>query len=205
MHNTGSGSWYRWDRKTTVEEVHRVDIRFLRKHGLLGRVGLSGNLQWSRGGRPTGSISYRVDHAALVLRYRHRTSDGAFHDVEENVPLDRTPCNFGGERLWFLCPRCSRRVAVLYAAGKRFLCRHCHDLSYGSQSEIYSDRMMRKARKIRRRLGASENLWDPILEKPKGMHWRTFDRLVEDERETNDAWRLAIEPRLKMLEESNLL
>jgi hypothetical protein len=36
---------------------------------------------------------------------------------------------------------------------------------------------MRKARKIRQGLGASMNLLEPIWQKPKGMHWRTFERL----------------------------
>ena len=36
---------------------------------------------------------------------------------------------------------------------------------------------MRKARKIRQELGASMNLLESIWKKPKGMHWRTFDRL----------------------------
>jgi hypothetical protein len=36
---------------------------------------------------------------------------------------------------------------------------------------------MRKARKIRARLGASNNLSVPILFKPKNMHQKTFDRL----------------------------
>ena len=39
---------------------------------------------------------------------------------------------------------------------------------------------MRKARKIRHRLGASTSLLDPIWEKPKGMHWRTFERLQQE-------------------------
>jgi hypothetical protein len=41
--------------------------------------------------------------------------------------------------------------------------------------------MMRKARKIRQRLGASNNLFEPVWEKPKGMHWKTFERLRDRE------------------------
>ena len=36
---------------------------------------------------------------------------------------------------------------------------------------------MRKARKIRERLGASNNLMESILFKPKNMHQKTFDCL----------------------------
>ena len=62
-------------------------------------------------------------------------------------------------------PRCGRHVAVLYGLGLRFLCRHCYQLSYSSQQENASDRMMRKARKIRERLGASDSLFDSRLER----------------------------------------
>ena len=70
-----------------------------------------------------------------------------------------------------------KRVAVLYGAEKYFLCRHCRDLAYGSRQEGTSDRLMRKAREIRARLGASNNLMKPILFKPKNMHQKTFDNL----------------------------
>jgi hypothetical protein len=78
-----------------------------------------------------------------------------------------------------------KQVAVLYGAGKYFLCRHGYDLCYTSQQETEIDRMMRKKRKIRDRLGASHNLSMPIWRKPKGMHWKTFDRLQDQEEEIN--------------------
>ena len=37
------------------------------------------------------------------------------------------------------------------------------------------ERMMRKARRVRDRLGASESLFDLIWEKPKGMHWKMVE------------------------------
>ena len=35
MGGLGSGNWYRWDTRTTTEQIHRVDIRYLRKQGFL--------------------------------------------------------------------------------------------------------------------------------------------------------------------------
>lgn len=95
------------------------------------------------------------------------------------VPLEWTPCNFGGERPWFLCPgaRCGSRVAVLYGPEKYFLCRHCYNLSYESQRENTMYRALHKAQAIRERLGGSANMTLPFPEKPKGMHWRTYGRL----------------------------
>jgi hypothetical protein len=57
------------------------------------------------------------------------------------VRLEWTPCNYGGQRPWFLSPvrGCSRRVAVLYGGGI-FACRRCHGLNYQSQHAQAWDR-----------------------------------------------------------------
>ena len=183
MGGSGSGNWYRWDAKRTTESQHRIDIRWLKKQDSI-RPDTMGSLSWSLGGKETSSILYRMEEDRMVLLYRHRTHLGEWEQVEQTIAFDRTFCNYGGHRIWFLCPRCWKRVAVLYGAGKYFLCRHCYDLTYSSQQEGKADRLMRKARKIRARLGASNNLMKPILFKPKNMHQNTFDRL---RREANHA------------------
>lgn len=71
-----------------------------------------------------------------------------------------------------MCPGRVRRVGILAASGKYFLCRHCYDLSYSSQNEnTVIDKVCRKRDKLRDRLG--EKWW----QRPKGMHRKTFDRL----------------------------
>ena len=103
--------------------------------------------------------------------------------MEYPVPIEWTPCNYGGWRAWFRCPAagCGRRVALLFLNGGIFACRQCGKLVYASQREHDTDLAIRRADKIRERLG-----WEPgILNgegfKPKGMHWRTFERLSEAE------------------------
>jgi len=172
--------------RTTTDNANRVDIRFMRKEGLL-RDGCSGTLNWSVRGKQTGSIDYRVTADSVILQFRHRSRVEDWQDVEQTVVLDRTPCNYGGERLWFLCPNCHRRVAVLYGPGAHFLCRHCYGLPYASQSESKADRLRRKARKIRERLGGATNLTEPVELKPKGMQWKTFERLRREERAASQA------------------
>ena len=116
----------------------------------------------------------------VILLYRCRSGLGdQWDDVKETVPLDWTPCNFGGERPWFFCPGvgCSRRVAILYGPGRHFLCRHCYDLRYESQREDKTHWALWRAQKVRERLGGSANMTGPLPEKPKGMHWRTYERL----------------------------
>lgn len=179
MGGWGSGKGSSYPKKKTTESQHRIDIRWLKKHGYLqpGSVGL---LSWSFRGEQTGSIGYRMEANQMILNYRHRPHGGDWEQVEQAITLDRTTCNYGGKRKWFLCPRCWKRVAVLYGVRKFFLCRHCYRLTYGSQQEGVVDRMMRKQRKIRERLHASQILVDPILFKPKGMHQKTFYRLREE-------------------------
>ena len=45
-----------------------------------------------------------------------------------------------------------------------------------------ADRLIRKARKIRAVVDASDDLQEPIWRKPKGMHRKTFDRLSQKDR-----------------------
>jgi len=181
MGGRGSGSWCRWDSKTTTESQHRIDIRLQKRWGYLKGGSMSiGTWSWSQNGKQTGSIGYRVDSERLVLNYRHRVRGSEWEAVEQHISFDKTSCNYGGFRLWFLCPRCDRRVAVLYGAGKYFLCRHCHGLTYSSQQESLPDRLMRKSRKIRKQLGGGNSLIDPFPLKPKNMHWATYYRLRDE-------------------------
>jgi len=189
----GSGNWHRFDKKATTDECHSVDIRYLHRHDLL-EPGRWFSLRWSRAGRETGSIGGLVEGTSgcrpnrVVFNYRHRSGSfagGEWEDVREPVTLEWTPCNFGGERPWFVCPGagCGRRVAILYGPGRYFLCRRCYDLRYESQRENGMIRALRRAQKIRERLGGSANMTEPFPEKPKGMHRRTYDRLFREHHE----------------------
>jgi hypothetical protein len=145
MGGAGSGSWYRFNKKTTVEECRSLDVRRLLREGLL-KPGRLFSWSWSRAGREVASIGSLVEGddcpERVVLLFRHRSGPSAeWEDVREQVDLAWTACNFGGERPWFICPGagCGRRVAILYGLGKYFLCRHCYDLVYESQrdNEMY--------------------------------------------------------------------
>jgi hypothetical protein len=143
--------------------------------------GHSFSLRWSRAGRQTDSIGgVAQDDDRVTFFYRHTRGLGDdWEDVKETVALEWTPCNFGGERPWFICPGadCGRRVALLYGPGKYFLCRHCYVLRYESQREDKTNRALRRAQKIRKRLEGSANMMEPFPERPKGMHWSTYERL----------------------------
>jgi hypothetical protein len=171
-YGSGRSGW-----KSKAEETKRIDVRYLHGRGMLAANRYS-SLSWSCGGEPSGNIGLRSDGDKLVLNYRAKQShEDEWTQIEENVYLDWTPCNFGGKRPWLLCPKCSQRVALIYSVGKRFLCRHCYNVTYSSQCESLHDRLLRKSRKIRERLEAEPSIYEPVLFKPKGMHQITFDRL----------------------------
>ena len=89
--------------------------------------------------------------------------------------LDWTACTYGGYRVWFLCPDCGRRVALLYLPiSGRARCRRCLNLDYDSQRESKEDRAIRRYNKIRRQLGWKPGFLNGEGGKPRGMHWRTF-------------------------------
>src|SRR5438552_3973247 len=76
---------------------------------------------------------------------------------------------------------CGRRVAKLYGPGRYFLCRHCYSLAHASQSENAWDRALRRANKIRQRLGGDPGIDEPLPPppKPKGMWHSTYQHLQE--------------------------
>ena len=77
-------------------------------------------------------------------------------------------------------------MAILFG-GSIFACRHCHKLAYECQRETDDDRACRRADTIRRRLGWEPGILNGSGWKPKGMHWRTFERL----RAEHDAYVMA--------------
>ena len=143
----GYGSGQRWDSKSTTNGSKRLDIRFIRKKGWLV-PGLSGTLSWSIGGEPCGSIRYTNHEDRLVLNYNYTPYDSDEPiPTTQNIYFETTPCNYGGERKWFMCPHCGKRREILYLYGRHFTCRTCADLNYECQHELPLDRTYRQARK----------------------------------------------------------
>jgi hypothetical protein len=141
----------RYGGKTTVESCRSIDV-----------------LLWHR-----------------LVRYRSRSYGSKdWDDVERLIQINWSPCRFGGERPWLACSVvksngvfCGRRCSKLYGAGRLFACRHCYRLAYASQQYSGRHRHLLKAQRIRMRLGGTANLSHPFPDNPKGMHWRTCDRL----------------------------
>lgn len=156
----------------------------LNSHALRGlRPGTrgSGNIIWGDGF--VASLTFKVGEydAHYELEHETRSTWKPTRQVHYKVPLTWTEPRFGGRRWWWCCPLSGRRCGCLYLpfGAKYFAGREAYRLAYQSQRETPSDRAMRKARKLHRRLGGDGlALGQFAPPKPKGMQWRTYERLV---------------------------
>lgn len=167
----------RYGGKRTTINFLRLDIRTLKRDGLL-IPGRNSRVYWSRRGADIGEINVLAEACRLVISYQSEDSNGEWEAKEYAVQIERTDCNLGGQRVWFWCPGCGRRVAVLYGR-EVFTCRHCRNLAYASQRETANDRAIRRADGIREKLGWEIGIANPRGDKPKGMHWKTYWRLQD--------------------------
>jgi hypothetical protein len=122
-------------------------------------------------------------NSVLHLCYRW-ASGGDGEDVDQLVGLIATRPNFGGQRWWMICPQSGSRVAKLYMppGAKRFASRHSWNLGYFSQQEAKKDRTFEKLCRLQKKLGCEQIMWGG-LQRPKGMHRRTFERHLDRYRE----------------------
>jgi hypothetical protein len=173
MGGWGSG---RSSGRQTTEDYLRFDVRKLTREYL--RPGVRSTFTWTSRGVPRAAIGVTAAADRIAVEYRQRRNGEAWESMAYPIHLERTKCNLGGERTWFLCPgvACGRRVATLYF-GRYLLCRHCLSLAYQSQREAPLDRSLRRAQKALDRFPNSICLADGIPPKPKGMHWATYERL----------------------------
>jgi len=129
---------------------------------------------WHRGDEPAGSIGIAVYSHFMDLDYTWTPHGYEPRSHRCAVAFERTPCRFGGQRVWFTCPDCGRTCAVLFGPSRRgnFACRVCQRLAYSSEAESAIDRCWRQQRKLEARLSEHGG-------PPKGMHGKTFARIVE--------------------------
>ncbi len=175
MGGWGSG---RQGAANCTDSCRSLDVRRWQRDGLLA-PGRWFNWLWMTNEETVANIHVQSEEGCVRLNYRFRQNGGEWQSMNYFVCLTTTPCNYGGERYWFICPvaGCNRRVALLYGYDEIFACRHCYQLVYRSQRETDNDRVIRQAEKIRSRLGWKPGILNPNGDKPNGMHWNTYFRL----------------------------
>lgn len=164
-------------RKLTTGELLNIDIN---STGIKRKLNFRGEIRWKNG----NNISILKDSEYGVIFNYNSTINGNSKSYRYKVGIDYTSCNYGNERPWFICPHCGKRVGKLYLRYGYFRCRSCQDLNYSIQQEDKWDRMMesvdRKIYNVQEKLKTKKDI-DNIccIEKPKGMHWRTYTKLTK--------------------------
>ena len=156
--------------KQTVDGLQSVDLRVLRRAGALLADCVS-VFQWFRQGHYLGEFQVTAATDQLIISYSTQ------HNVTQIVKLTYTPCHFGSQRPWMICPRCSSRVMILYVATAGLGCRHCFNLTYQSRNEGRVDQLLRSVRNARLKVGAAPDLTKPLPPKPKWKHNEKYNRL----------------------------
>jgi hypothetical protein len=116
------------------------------------------------------------------IDFAHETRDTSDpQPIRYRVWLNWSRPHYGGRRYWFCCPGTGEWATRLFLplGGHRFLSRSAYRLGHACQRETRRDRLMRKARKLHRALGGDgQGLGGEAPDKPKGMHWQTYERRV---------------------------
>jgi len=124
-------------KKSTVEESLSLDMKnFTRDVDLTSYS--TGHTRWESSFGKEDRIGWKVNpYHSIRLQYTNTKISGEKKEHDYEVLIETTPCNYGGERWWFLCPVCFRRCRILYQPPSQsvFACRICHDLSYRSRQE----------------------------------------------------------------------
>lgn len=178
------------DRKLTTQEVRRIDLRDLRKsHSMTPGTAFLWSWQANRIS-DMGKIAIAVYKDKLRLRYTINQA-GESQEYDYPVYFQYTLCNLGGQRAWLTCPLCGKRVAVLYFRRYYFYCRTCQNLNYASSQETNDEtaKGLRQIKKLKKKLKAADTTVNsPIPDRPKGMHHRTYNELVEQLRQAENKY-----------------
>ncbi len=188
--NPSMTRWLMNGRRSTTGDLRRFSVHEIAVYGLKQR-GAGFTWGWSLEGKTTASIGASVqgDEYAAVLALEY-TLNGS--PMKQRIRLEPSPCRFGGVRWLAICPSTGRRVAHLYIGASGAFSRHAYRLAFNSQRECPLDRSLRRRDKTLAKLKTD----DPgFLPRPKGMHARTYERLMEGVWREEDFFDAAVKAR----------
>ena len=160
-----------WRSKSFVEETRFISSKWVKAH-LLTLQQQSLQVSWNQGQTSLGSARVSISNPGqLCVQYKYRRScESDWSAVCEFISIQLSACRYGGVRLWFICPKCGKRIANIYV-DTVVSCRNCLGLRYQCEYEDEMSRLQSKTRKIFDRIGNA-------CVRPKGMHRKTYERLI---------------------------
>lgn len=175
----------RWRERCRLEDGLKLDLnRLIRQNLVRPGAAWGSTISWSYrySGEPFAVGRVSADMSDVSGAW-FRIQLGA---LDQRVSLEAAPRHFGGWQWYFLCPQTWLPVSVLWKppGGRNFASRLAwgRQVAYGSQFETPHDRALSAAQDIRYRLGGMDfvSVIDGIPPpKPKGMHWRTYQRKIK--------------------------
>lgn len=183
MGGCGSG---RHQQRPSIEDGLTIDVAKLLRNGSTSIETGAGTLSWRNvvTDDAIASLNFSFDLCRetgtgdLRLQYNFTDPwDDEQYLVDEPIPLEGLRQPFGGWIWYFNCPVSGRRCRKLHKppGARRFAARQVYRLLYRSQLKAPYERAIQQAQKIRKRLGASPVIGDPVY-RPCGMHQSVFDR-----------------------------
>ncbi|MCP1372628.1 hypothetical protein [Dyella lutea] len=178
---------YGW--RPHIESALKLDLRRMFSSNALRPGGeTSGSWRWtdSYTGEKIGAVNYRSvlgdESGTLTLTYATKNREGERKKVTCAIALSSIPLHYGGRRWYMRCPCSGRRALTLFKWNG--IEQFCHREAikprptYASQRVGGSNRIFAQRWALRHRLGddVSDLFGEPC--KPKGMHWRTFERFA---------------------------
>ncbi|MDP9357618.1 MAG: hypothetical protein M3R02_20495 [Chloroflexota bacterium] len=194
----GCGSGRRADASPTTDTALVLDVRILARNGGLA-PGFHAHTWPSVWGDVV--VSYAAGEAELMFQYRTRPSWWSeWRDVRQAIRIERTSCHFGGSRPRFACPLCFHRVAVLYLFDGALRCRACHGLAYASTREDRPQRVLRKANRLRTKLGGEPAL-GIIPRRPDWLGERAYWKAIQRIRDLDEEFAAGVVGKYSSLED----
>ena len=187
-----------------ISDYSRIDsFRFNKGLSFMNEKGLNefkGEPTWI-GGQFANSTLYKDK---LVLEYFNKQGNQDWEHIHDTIYFSTEPNNYGGNRLYFECPECSNRFRFLYHHWGCFICRQCSKLNYTIQqrSKGFDVSLCRMRHILYHKLRVKENLApidmkSYIPDKPKGMHYNTYNKHLIKLREVQKVYYCDIIKHLK--------
>ncbi len=126
-----------YSKRLEADYLEKLEIWWLKANRWLQPSIDYHTISWSRNNIEAFSIGLRIvivpNDRFVELLYKLVGPDGKKIQVDTQVMLLTTKCNYGGTRYWFECPSCYERVGIMYHRSGYFACRHCQHLTYESK------------------------------------------------------------------------
>lgn len=159
------------------ESTYRVDSFYLAKY-IFTQNDMS--YSWNRNGKPAASIGiiHNEDYKEFVFCYTWNETE----KIRNKIDYVLVNNNYGGSRIYFICPDCGKRVRFLCNNVKCFNCRTCAGLNYEIQQVSDRDKIIIYIEKLLKALKVDTKNMDNfemarywVISKPRYMRKEKFE------------------------------